>query len=92
MELAWKHGSLTVKSALARLGPDRELAYTTVMTVLNRLAEKRLLTRVKEGRNFSFQPAINREDFIQTRVSQITACLGRNFPNLASPPAKRSGA
>lgn len=92
MELAWTHGTLTVKSALARLGPDREPAYTTVMTVLNRLAEKGLLTRVKDGRNFSFQPVMNREDFIQTRVSQVASCLGRNFPGVSNVPAKRSGA
>ena len=38
MELAWARRRLTVKSALTRLGPDGQLAYTTVSTILNRLS------------------------------------------------------
>ena len=80
MELAWQHDSLTVKGALMHLAPDRAPAYTTVMTVLNRLAENGLLLRAKDGRNFVYRPAVDRDQFVRFRVSQIAKCLKRNFP------------
>ncbi len=54
MELAWAEGGLTVKRALFLLGPKSDRAYTTIMTVLNRLTEKGLLNREKTGRFFTY--------------------------------------
>ncbi len=79
MDLVWKHQKLTVKQALYHLGENPDLAYTTVMTVLNRLAEKGLLTRTKEHRNFIYRPVIDRKTFLAERLAVIRACLQRNF-------------
>ncbi|MEV0730821.1 MULTISPECIES: BlaI/MecI/CopY family transcriptional regulator [Polymorphospora] len=43
---------------------DRELAYTTVMTVLDRLAGKGMVEREREGRAWSYRPAATREAYI----------------------------
>jgi predicted transcriptional regulator len=43
---------------------DRELAYTTVMTVLDRLAGKGMVQREREGRAWSYRPAAPREAYI----------------------------
>jgi predicted transcriptional regulator len=40
---------------------EREIAYTTVMTVLDRLAKKDLVTRVRDGRAWRYLPADSRE-------------------------------
>ena len=40
---------------------DREIAYTTVMTVLDRLAKKGLVTRERDGRAWRYFPADTRE-------------------------------
>jgi predicted transcriptional regulator len=40
----------------------RDLAYTTVMTTLDRLFKKNLLTRELDGRAFRYTPAISREE------------------------------
>lgn len=74
MELAWKHGELSVKKALTFLGENKR-AYTTVMTVLARLAEKGMLVREKDGRNFVYRPAMDREQFIRERVAVVKSCL-----------------
>jgi predicted transcriptional regulator len=79
MELAWKHGELSVKKALTFLGEDKR-AYTTVMTVLARLAEKEILIREKDGRNYLYRPAMDREQFIKSRVAIVRDCLKKNFP------------
>jgi predicted transcriptional regulator len=43
---------------------DRELAYTTVMTVLDRLTAKRFVTRERIGRAWSYRPAASRDAYV----------------------------
>jgi predicted transcriptional regulator len=45
-----------------------ELAYTTVMTILNRLHAKGELTRVADGRTFVYQPAQSTAEFTARRM------------------------
>ncbi|HVP06359.1 MAG TPA: BlaI/MecI/CopY family transcriptional regulator [Candidatus Acidoferrum sp.] len=79
MDLLWKHQNLTVKQALYHLGGNAELAYTTVMTIMNRLVEKGLLTRTKERRNFVYRPVTDRKTFFADRLAVIRDCLEKNF-------------
>lgn len=79
MELAWKNGSITVKKALIFMGNDRTPAYTTVMTVLSRLAGKKLLAKSKQGRSFVYYPVVDRETFLKGRVEQVLNCMLREF-------------
>lgn len=61
MRLLWASSdALSVREVLAHLNRNRpqELAYTTVMTVLSRLAEKEILRRRQEGRGFVYEPAV----------------------------------
>lgn len=48
------------------LGGD--LAYTTVMTILNRLHTKGVVTRMSEGRVFVYQPAESTAEFTAARM------------------------
>ena len=54
-------GGATVRQVLARFEGEREIAYTTVMTVLDRLAKKDLVTRERDGRAWRYFPADTRE-------------------------------
>lgn len=58
MSVVWEKGRATVQEVLDTLAPRRALAYTTVMTVMSRLAEKGLLNREKEGRAYIYIPAV----------------------------------
>jgi predicted transcriptional regulator len=40
MEVVWKHEALTVRCVFEVLKQDRPIAYTTVMTIMTRLAKK----------------------------------------------------
>lgn len=77
MDLAWQKKNLTVKKALFLLGPENKLAYTTVMTVLGRLADKGLLKKVKEGKSFVYEPAIDKQTYFKQQIKTITDCLGK---------------
>ena len=58
MVLLWTATApLTVSAVQALLGPERELAYTTVMTVLDRLTKKGLATRERIDRAWRYEAA-----------------------------------
>ncbi len=53
----WDLGEATVADVRERILEDRDVAYTTVMTVLKKLADKGYLDYHKEGRSYVYQPA-----------------------------------
>lgn len=63
MRVAWERSDryMPVREVLDLL--DDDLAYTTVMTVMNRLYEKGMLRRQREGRAWSYRPAMSREAY-----------------------------
>ncbi|ACK67459.1 transcriptional repressor, CopY family [Rippkaea orientalis PCC 8801] len=63
LDIIWDLGTATVKQIHDRIlsDPERELAYASVTTVLNRLTEKGWLKCSKQGRAFSWVPLVSRE-------------------------------
>ncbi|RMB62432.1 BlaI/MecI/CopY family transcriptional regulator [Tessaracoccus antarcticus] len=58
MELLWARDvPRTVAEVLEEMNKDRDLAYTTVMTVLDRLAKKNMVTRDRVDRAWQYLPA-----------------------------------
>lgn len=64
MKALWAAGKATVHEIRAGLLPDRPLAYTTVMTVMDRLARKGIVERDKRGHAHLYRPAVA-EDLIR---------------------------
>jgi predicted transcriptional regulator len=62
LNIIWEMGSATVKDVHDRilLDPNRELAYTSVTTVLRRLTDKGWLICNKQGRAFYWQPQLTK--------------------------------
>src|SRR5881398_1247105 len=58
---AWRRGEVSVRDIFAAF--EEKIAYTTLMTTLDRLYKKRLLERRKDGRAFLYAPAVSREEF-----------------------------
>lgn len=70
MQVLWAAGEpLAVRSVLETLNRQRTpaLAYTTVMTVLSRLAEKQILDRTRAGRGYAYEAAVPDEAAIAVR-------------------------
>ena len=67
LDALWRRGSATVRELLGDGCED--LAYTTVMTTLDRLFKKSLLTRSEEGRAFRYFPRCSREELHQEAAS-----------------------
>lgn len=61
MNVVWERGRVTVHDVCNAL--DRPLAYTTVMTVLKTVEQKRgAVRKVKVGRAFVYEPTMSRDD------------------------------
>jgi|SRR6185437_15006102 len=73
MEVAWQLGECNVRDVAQKL--VRPLAYTTVMTTLDRLYKKGLLERRKEERAFFYSPAWSREEWEQKRAGDLMAAF-----------------
>jgi predicted transcriptional regulator len=61
MSVVWEKREVSVQDVKDILNPTRPLAYTTVMTVMSRLAKKGLLNRRKEGRAHIYSPGSSQE-------------------------------
>jgi predicted transcriptional regulator len=69
LEILWAEENATVQQVADRL--HAVLAYTTVMTTLDRLYKKGLLLRSKRDRAFVYQPAISKNDLERGRASEM---------------------
>ena len=64
MDVLWgTPQSLTVREVSAQL-TERDLAHTTVMTVLDRLAKKGFARRERDGRAWRYRPSATREAYV----------------------------
>ena len=84
MEIVWKRDSASVADVLESLNADgRNLAYTTVMTVMSRLNEKGWLLSEKRGRAFVYRAAHSREDAQALVVGEVVRALLQDFGDIA---------
>lgn len=68
----WSSGEpMTVATVHRRLQAERELAYTTVMTVLDRLAKKHLVTRALVGRAWEYQPCLTQDELVSNELLDL---------------------
>lgn len=64
---------LSVRDIHARLEWPEELAYTTVLTVLDRLHEKDLVRRAKRSRAFFYEPVLTADEWRGQRAASLIA-------------------
>jgi predicted transcriptional regulator len=83
MELVWQLGDTTVRDVHEALAERRDLAYTTVMTTMARLASKGLLTRDTTGLAHRYRATISREDYARSTVTSVVDWLVDRFPEPA---------
>lgn len=77
MDRLWAAGRpMLVREVLEELREQRPLAYTTVMTVMDKLHRKGWLTREREGRAYLYQPSASRETYAAELMSQAFSQAG----------------
>ena len=82
MKIVWELGKPTVREVYENLLERRKVAYTTVMTMLNVLADKGRLKKRKEGKAYVYRPAEPRQKVVGSMVKEF---VGRVFDGSAKP-------
>ncbi len=87
MAVVWKAGEINVREASERL--ESPVAYTTVMTTMDRLFKKRLLARRKVGRAFVYSATATRVEMEGAVATELVQSLlqrhgGEPLPLLSS--------
>jgi BlaI family penicillinase repressor len=71
MNMLWPLGEATVREIRDRLTPRRARAYTTIMTIMDRLTRKGVVERRKSGRAYIYRPKLAAADARSQALAQI---------------------
>jgi BlaI family penicillinase repressor len=72
MKVVWDRGRVTVRDVYEALRERRQVAYTTVMTMMNILDQKGFLKRAPgEDRAFVYEPARSRQAVMRAMVKEF---------------------
>ena len=104
MKSLWRRRSARVKDVQPDLLPDRVLAYTTVMTVMDRLFKKGALRRFKKSRAHVYEPVYSEAEvrayavdelldrFFEGSKARLRAYLSGHAASIPSSVARREAA
>lgn len=70
MKVLWTRSGSSVEGVRSALPASKRGAYNTVQTVLNRLTERGLVTRRKEGRMMVYEAAVTEADYVSGSLHQ----------------------
>lgn len=82
MKIVWRADKATVRDVYEALRTSRDIAYTTVMTMMRILEEKGYLTKVRVDRAYQYRPTRPRHQVIGVMVRDF---LDRVFDGAAGP-------
>ena len=71
MNMLWPMGEGTVREIRDALASRRPRAYTTIMTIMDRLARKGVVERRKTGRAYTYRPNLSAENARAQALSQV---------------------
>lgn len=83
MEVVWRGGTVTVRDTYEELRQQRKIAYTTVMTIMDRLFEKEIVKRKKEGKTYLYSARQSKENFFEKTSQKIINSLLKDFGEVA---------
>src|SRR5262245_19176714 len=72
METVWDLGEATVQQVLERLSRDRPLAYTTILSAMQKLEKAGWLRHREEGRTYVYQPTRSRTEAGKRSLRKFT--------------------
>ena len=82
MKIVWRQGAVTVRDVYTALLAKRQVAYTTVMTMMNILETKGYLRKEKDERAFRYRPARQERTVVTSMVRDF---VNRVFDGAAQP-------
>jgi BlaI family penicillinase repressor len=71
MQVLWQQSEATVSQVHAALLKERQLAMTTVATLLSRLEKYGLLTHRTEGRQYVYRPLVSQNEVCRSQLTDL---------------------
>lgn len=71
MKALWRIEGGTVSQVQEQMRAGKPLAYTTVMTMLDRLTRKGIVARVKQGRSYRYAPLMRKDDALRLALDRV---------------------
>lgn len=82
MNVIWRIGPCSVHQVVEALRPQRELAYTSVSTIIRILEQKRFVVSIKEGRGHLYQAAVSKQAYQATSLARLVSSVFDGAPTL----------
>jgi len=82
MNVIWRIGPCSVTQVQEQLGPQRELAYTSVSTMVRILEQKGYVTSEKQGRGHVYAAAVSKESYQALSLKRIVRSVFDGAPSL----------
>lgn len=83
LAVIWDQGETTVRDVYETLRKRRQIAYTTVMTVMNNLVKKHLLSQDRSGIAYVYKPAIPGRAVVHAVLESVIDRLLNGQDNIA---------
>lgn len=83
MNVVWAESCATVRCVCEKIQESRNIAYTTVMTTMDRLTKKRILKRTKVGKAYEYRPCYSCDELNERMSGEIIDSLIKNYGDLA---------
>lgn len=81
MSVIWKHPKCTVREVLASLPKERELAYTSVATIMKILEDKGVLRSEKKEKTHTYYPVVSRDEYEAKALRHVAEKLFEGSPS-----------
>jgi predicted transcriptional regulator len=82
MNVIWGLGTCTVSQVREALRPERELAYTSISTIIRILEQKGFVTSAKAGRGHEYRAAMPKEDYQALSLEHLVNKVFNDTPSL----------
>ena len=83
LEKVWEEEPVTVRKIYEDISANKKIAYTTVMTVMTRLAKKGLLKQQKEGNAYIYTSIWKKDELLSYVVGKVMDGLFEDFEDVA---------
>lgn len=80
MTVLWTVPEANVRGVMARLSPDRELAYTSASTILRILEQKKFVASRKEGKSHLYRAVLGKDEYQSRTLRDLSRKLFDDTP------------
>ncbi len=83
MDIIWQLEECTVRDIIEKRAKKKELAYTTIGTIVDRLYDKNFLNRTQKGKQYAYSPKVTKEEFSKFIATNFLQRFMKNFGDIA---------